>query len=244
MSYPWLQKSDTFCVFSGYVYFTLAGNSLSQIVLISLNRYIQIVRFNHYKKIFSSRNTRIILVWAWFFNPAIFALPLTGVWGTFIFDTLRFICSPVIINDGFRQFALAIGAVVTIPTISCCYIAIIRKIRSSGKRVNTTAASNTQRAQNEKQLVRSVLVMITLSFVMLCPFFLSFLVDPKMEIFHPWFHCVAFYLGLSFCSVNTLIESILNQQLKNAFHDFLGRIGQRKRAAMFAIPEVVVNTVS
>jgi hypothetical protein len=235
-------RGDAFCIFSGYVYFSLAGNSLSQIIIISLNRYVQIVRFNHYKRIFSARNTCIILACAWILIPAVFLLPLTGVWGNFKLDPLRCICSPLINNDGFRQFTLILASVITIPTISFCYIEIIRKVRSSGTRINTTAANNTQRAQNEKQLARSVFVLITLSTVMLLPFFVSFLVDPHIEIFSSWFHCVAFYLGLSFCSVNTLVESLLNQQLKTSLLSVLGNICKRKRAVGTLQKEVKVTS--
>lgn len=244
LSYSSLQKADVTCVVSGYVYFSLAGNSLLHIILISLNRYLQIVRFNHYKRIFSSRNTRIILVFAWLLNPAIYILPMTGVWGNFRFDSLRFICNPLISNDGFRQFAIVLATIITIPTISFCYIGIIQKTRSSGRRVNTTTSGSVQRLQNEKQLIRSVFVMITLSSILLIPFFVSFLVDPRMELIGPWFHCLAFYLGLSFCSVNTLTESILNQQLKTSFLSLLGRCFEGKRAETLAISDTGVNTTS
>lgn len=243
LSFSSLQNMNTRCPISGYAYFSLTANSLMDIFLVSLNRYIQIVRFNHYDKIFSTRNTWLMLMFAWLFFPTVLMFPITGAWGNFRFDPLRHICNPLIANKELRKLLLSLIISVTAP-ISFCYIGIIWKARSSGKRVNTTLSGDAERMKNERQLIRSVLVLITLSSTMHVPFIVSIEVDPNMNMISPWFHCFSFYLGSSYCLVNGLSESLLNQQINKSFLSISKRILKRNRRKTSEIPDTAVAAIS
>jgi hypothetical protein len=212
-SFSSLQNTDTRCLISGYTQFGITVNVLMDLSLISVNRYVQIIHFHHYEKVFSTRNTRLILTFAWLFYPTALLFPLTGLWGNFTLDSLRLICSPIINNEGFWLFTVGFTMLVTAP-IPVCYIGIIRKAISSGNRVDATQGGNKQRIKNERQLILSILILITSSCVMHIPLVVSFQADPKIELISPWFHCLSYYLASSICLVNGLTECVLNQQIK------------------------------
>ncbi|XP_061187069.1 protein trapped in endoderm-1-like [Saccostrea echinata] len=210
-------QDDINCPFSGYILFTLTGSTLLNLVLIAINRYVLIVRFTYYETIYRTRNTRIILAVAWLFYPIIYSLPLSELWGKFQFDQRRLFCSPLKTDDGFPYFVLIVSSITAFPSLTFCYIEIVRKIRSSNIRVNDTQSENTQRQKNERQLRRSVLVTISIFCGLNIPVIVVSIVDPKVEKLDPQFHFFFIYVGMLDYIVNTLIYSFLNQQIKSSF---------------------------
>lgn len=241
LSFSSPQKLHVICVISGYAYFSLSATLLIDMSLISLNRYIQIVQFNYYDKMFSTRNTWIMVAFAWLFYPTVLLFPLTGIWGKFTLDPQRLICSPMISNEEFRLFSLILVIAITAP-IPFCYTGIIRKAISSGKRVNTTQSGNSERRKNEKKLIRSILVLITLSSVIQMPIVVSTKVDPKIELISPLFHCLFFYLGASMSLVNGLTESILNHQIKRCFLSIFKQILKRNKSNTSELADTAMDT--
>ncbi|XP_062574318.1 G-protein coupled receptor moody-like [Saccostrea cucullata] len=71
-----IPRHDVNCPFSGFFMFSLTGTSLLNLVLISINRYILIVQFTYYERIYSKRNTLMILVVSWLFYPIIYIFPI------------------------------------------------------------------------------------------------------------------------------------------------------------------------
>jgi hypothetical protein len=66
---------------------------------------------------------------------------------------------------------------------------------------------------------------------MILPYVVFTLTDPQMNILDVRLHTMAFYLPLSIYTVNTLLFSLLNQQIKSAFIEIVNRIVQRKKPA-------------
>jgi hypothetical protein len=242
-SFSSLQNSGASCLISGYAYVGFAFNLLVNMTLISFNRYVQIVHFNHYTRIFSTRNICVILVFAWLFYPTTCLFPLASTWGRFTLDALRLNCTPYTSSEGFRMFTQILSFIVTAP-VSFCYIGIIRKAISSGKRVNITHNENIGRKKNERQLIRSGLVLITFSTVLHIPIIISYVVDPNMELIGIWFHCLAFYLLLSICLVNGLTEALLNRQIKTSFQSIVKQIWKRYKTETLEIPETEMEAIS
>jgi hypothetical protein len=228
------QKTSYTCVISGYTFFSLTANMLINLMLISLNRYIQIVQFNYYQKIFSKQNTVVMLLFAWFCYPTVLVFPVTGIAGEFTLNPRRLLCTPFISNDGFRVFSTTLAISITAP-ISVCYIGIIRKAISSRKQVNTSHCENTERSKNEKQLIRSVLVLITVSSIMHMPIMILTEVDPEMKLISPWIHCLFYYLGISMCMMNGLTEFMLNQQIKASFLSAVKQVLKRNRTVITSL---------
>lgn len=217
-------KNDILCPFAGYVIFSLSGISLWNLSLISINRYVLIVHPNYFDTIFSVRNTRIILAVAWLYSPVLCALPLTRAWGSYMFDVKRCLCTPLNTDTGFRTFSLVSTAIITIVPISFCYLAILNKVRSSNNRINPLQMENSDRMKNQRQLMRTILVMISIFMIMNTPFIVTFLLDPNQEKFSFWIHSVSLYLGLFSYTTNTLTYTLMNKQIRNSLINIYKRI--------------------
>lgn len=217
-------KNDILCPFSGYVIFSLSGISLWNLSLISINRYVLIVHPNYFDTIFSVRNTRIIIAVAWLYSPILCAFPLTRAWGSYMFDVKRCLCTPLNTDTGFRTFSLVSTAIITIVPISFCYLAILNKVRSSNSRINALQMENSDRMKNQRQLMRTILVMISIFMIMNTPFIVTFLLDPNQEKFSFWIHSLSLYLGLFSYSTNTLTYTLMNKQIRNSLINICKRI--------------------
>jgi hypothetical protein len=62
---------------------------------------------------------------------------------------------------------------------------------------------------------------------MILPFIIFTVTDPQVEHLDIRLHTMAFYLALSSYTVNTLLFSFLNQQIKSAFIDIVNKVFKR-----------------
>lgn len=172
-------QDDVLCPYSGFLIFSISGITLWSLSMISINRYVLIVHPSHYDSIFTIRNTRIILAVIWLYSPTLCALPLTRAWGNFVFNEDMCICTPFVTDNGFRTYSLVSTAMMTVVPISLCYLAILNKVRTSNNRITgRTQIENTERIKQQKQLMRTILVMISVFILMNIPFIITVLLDP------------------------------------------------------------------
>lgn len=140
--------------------FSLSEISLWKMSSISINRYVLIVHPDYFYTIFSVRNSRIIVAFVWPFA--------------------RHLTRPIQVSE--LQFCLT--AIITIVPISLlCYLAIINKVRSSNSRINVLQLENSDRMKNHRQLIRTMLVIISIFMIMNTPFIGTLLLDPNQEKF-------------------------------------------------------------
>lgn len=233
------------CAFYGYIIYSIVGTAVLNIVLISFNRYFLIVRFNLYQRIYTARNIRIILLVVWGLYPTLLVFPLTNAWGTFTYDNLRFMCNPLHSTLSFRVFILVTTMILTVPTILFCYIEILRKVNSSFRRVTSLNSVPNQRARNDKQLVRTILLTIILFTCMNLPFILLSIFDPHLEKVTPGIHGFVIYLGWSNSLVNPLIYSTLNYQIKSSLLGVFGNICKKNpKLDLKVIAEIEIKVIS
>ena len=221
-------QRGSMCPFSGFLVYSLSGITYWSIALVSINRYVFIVHFTHFDAIFSPRKTGIILVVTWLYYPIVFSLPMTEIWGRYDFVANRELCTPFTSNDGFRIYVLVSTVLFTALPIAFCYIAILWKVKKTLNQVNIADREMSRRQRSEKQLVQSVVVMITVYVFLHIPFIVTTLFDPTLRKFSAWIHFFALYLVMLSYWVNTLTYSLMNQQIKKSIQKLLKNIFKAK----------------
>lgn len=208
---------DDTCSILGFIVFSLGGTCLYSMLLISLNHYILIVHFRRYDVIYSVRNTRIILILSWIIPQLLSIPPATGLWSRFTFNRVTLNCTPMKSDDSYKTFVGLFTFSITVPVFSFCYFEIARKALSSRFRVTTEEQrNNSQRQIDQRQLMRSILLIITLFASINIPYFALSIVDPKKEKVSLQIHSFALYLGTSNFFINTLVFLTTNRQLNTS----------------------------
>lgn len=209
-------KNDVLCPYSGFLIFSISGITLWSLSMISINRYVLIVHPSHFGTIFTTRNSCIILAVIWLYSPSLCALPLTQAWGSFVFDEDMCLCTPFVTDNGFRTYGLVSTALITVLPISFCYLAILNKIRTSTNRIIGTQIENTERVKQQRQLIWTILVMISVFILMNIPFIFTVFLDPGHEKLSLWVHSLSLYLAGFSYTMNTLTYTLLNKQIRSS----------------------------
>lgn len=215
---------DDICSILGFIVFSLSGTCLYSMLLISLNHYILIVHFRKYDVIYSVRNTRIILILSWIIPQLLNIPPATGLWSRFTFNRVTLNCTPMKSDDSYKHFVGILTFLITFPVFSFCYIEIARKALSRRFRVTTEEQrNNSQRQIDQRQLMRSILLIITIFSSINIPYFVLSNVDPKKEKVPLQIHSFALYLGTSNFFINTLVFLTTNRQLNTSLRKMFGK---------------------
>lgn len=192
--------------------------------IISINRYVLICHSSYYDTVFTITNTKIILLITWLFPPIVYLFPLTATWGSFMYDEKKCLCRPLITYVAFRTYSLVSTTLIPFLPISFCYLAILNKVRTSYKRITSLQIENSDRMKNQRQLIKIVLMIISIFVLINTPFTITVLLDPDQEKISPWIHSVSLYLsGISYMT-NTVIYSILNKQIRTSIASIFKRI--------------------
>lgn len=191
-------------------------------ILISLNHYILIVHFTKYDAIYSVRNTRIILTLSWIFPQVISILLATGLRSRFTFNRKRLSCTLMKSDDNYKRFVNFLTFLLTVPVFSFCYIEIARKAVSSRYRVTIEGQrNNSQRQIDQRQLIRSILLIFTLFSSINIPYFAISILDPQKEKVQQ-IHRFTFYLGTSNFFIHTLVFLTMNRKINISLRKMFG----------------------
>lgn len=211
------------CSISGYIAFSLSGTCLSSMILISLNHYILIVHFTKYDAIYSVRNTRIILTLSWIFPQIISILLSTGLWSRFTFNRKTLSCTLMKSDDNYKRFVTFLTFLITVPVFSFCYIEVARKAVSSRYRVTIEEQrNNSQRQIDQRQLIRSILLIFTIFSIINIPYFVISILDPQKEKVPQQIHRFTFYLGTSNFVIHTLVFLTMNRKINTSLRKMFG----------------------
>ena len=222
-----VMESSTLCRLQGYVMFSIGCSGLLNIALLSVNQYFCVVKYTLYDRVYTTRNIRIMLFWAWLVHPILFMFPLLEVWGEFKYDQLRFFCNPVLINGSYRNFLCTAIIILSFPPILFCYVEILRKFKKS--KVDSDQSVTIQRIREVNHLIRTVACLISVHAGMNLPFLLVTLVDSEMKILPLWAHSFALDIGLLSYTVMSLIFSLLNEKIKSSFMNIFSKIFRRNQ---------------
>lgn len=208
---------DTSCRVSGYIIFVLIGVKMCNITLISVSTYLNVAHSVSVKSFFSkTRNVVLCLVSTWTLPLFNLSLPLTEVWGEFIVMRHAPWCFPL--SGGYGTYLVCFSVVGTMSALFISYIGILRTVLQSRRKVggiNKSDPTNKKKNSNERQLIISVIIMVTSYTILFLPTCILPVADPNYSL-GIYVHVIFTYFMSSSNIIETLIYSILHSKIRNA----------------------------
>ena len=240
---------NSLCRFVGWLTYSMCGAETLGIVLVSLNRFIIVVYHEKYHMIFKRKfNVIAMLAFSWLIYPIWFIFPATEVWGKLLYDPQRFFCHPFVIIDSFSYSIIIFLIVTTIPVLAITYVAIVNKVWVTGRKVSigrsiskdTKESKVKLKRRSEKQLVMTVIIIITSFLSLYIPFLIMSVIDPGMEKYSPIAHVATLYVAWAHCIIDPIIYTLMNTQIKTASILFLtcGKSQRELRLEQTAVEQV------
>lgn len=208
---------DTSCRVSGYIIFVLIGVKMCNITLISVSTYLNVAHSVSVKSFFSkTRNVVLCLVSTWTLPLFNLSLPLTEVWGEFIVMKYAPWCFPL--SGGYGTYLVCFSLVGTMSALFISYIGILRTVLQSRRKVGGISKpdpTNKKKNSNERQLIISVIIMVTSYTILFLPTCILPVADPNYSL-GIYVHVIFTYFMSSSNIIETLIYSILHSKIRNA----------------------------
>lgn len=208
---------DTSCRVSGYIIFVLIGVKMCNITLISVSTYLNVAHSRSVKSFFSkTRNVVLCLVSTWTLPLFNLSLPLTEVWGEFIVMRHAPWCFPL--SGGYGTYLVCFSLVGTMSALFISYIGILRIVLQSRRKVGGISKpdpTNKKKNSNERQLIISVIIMVTSYTILFLPTCILPVADPNYSL-GIYVHVIFTYFMSSSNIIETLIYSSLHSKIRNA----------------------------
>lgn len=208
---------DTSCRVSGYIIFVLIGVKMCNITLISVSTYLNVAHSRSVKSFFSkTRNVVLCLVSTWTLPLFNLSLPLTEIWGEFIVMRHAPWCIPL--SGGYGTYLVCFSLVGTMSALFISYIGILRTVLQSRRKVGGISKpepTNKKKNSNERQLIISVIIMVTSFTILFLPTCILPVADPNYSL-GIYVHVIFTYFMSSSNIIETLIYSILHSKIRNA----------------------------
>lgn len=208
---------DTSCRVSGYIIFVLIGVKMCNITLISVSTYLNVAHSVSVKSFFSkTRNVVLCLVSTWTLPLFNLSLPLMEVWGEFIVMKHAPWCFPL--SGGYGTYLVCFSLVGTMSALFISYIGILRTVLQSRRKVGGISKpdpTNKKKNSNERQLIISVIIMVTSFTILFLPTCILPVADPNYSL-GIYVHVIFTYFMSSSNIIETLIYSILHSKIRNA----------------------------
>lgn len=208
---------DTSCRVSGYIIFVLIGVKMCNITLISVSTYLNVAHSVSVKSFFSkTRNVVLCLVSTWTLPLFNLSLPLMEVWGEFIVMKHAPWCFPL--SGGYGTYLVCFSLVGTMSALFISYIGILRTVLQSRRKVGGISKpdpTNKKKNSNERQLIISVIIMVTSYTILFLPTCILPVADPNYSL-GIYVHVIFTYFMSSSNIIETLIYSILHSKIRNA----------------------------
>ena len=118
--------NDTFCQFQGYIAITLAVASIHTLVLMAVNRYYRIVQPAKYRRYFTKKKTRIMILVSWLSSLSA-PLPYFLSGHKMVFHPFKLFCVPKIIAVVGISGTVCLG--ISCAIILYCYFRIFKTVR-------------------------------------------------------------------------------------------------------------------
>lgn len=213
---------DTSCRVSGFIIFVLIGVKMCNITLISVSTYLNVTHSVSVKSFFSkTHNVVICLVSTWTLPLFNLSLPLTEVWGEFIVMRHAPWCFPL--AGGYGTYLVCFSLVGTMSALFFSYIGILRTVLQSRRKVGGLSQpdpTNRKKNSNKRQLIISVIIMVTSYTILFLPTCILPVADPNYSL-GIYVHVILTYFMSSSNIIETLIYSVLHSKIRNGIKSFM-----------------------
>ncbi|XP_059158640.1 melatonin receptor type 1A-like [Physella acuta] len=210
------------CVFNGLIIVVGYVASLQTLMVISVNRYLNICHTDLYNTIFSRSFLASILycslIWVFAFLSVL--PPLLG-WGEFHFDKKTHYCG-YDRTDSFSYTLFLLLSSIGVPVIIVfyCNFAIWRFIRQASHRIYGFKAHARRKTKlitpDELNLIKSLFVIFICFAVLMSPYMLTTLFDTGDQ-WSAVVHLTCSYTSFTNSCINWLVYGLMNKNFKRAY---------------------------
>jgi len=240
---------ETLCRLFPFFFYGNVAASLTNMVLITINRYILIASPSWYDKIYRKCNIVAMIVGTWLFSFLMMTPPLLGVWGDLGLKEATFSCT-ILSKDGKspKKFFFAFGFLIPCLTIIVSYSCIFIKVRQSRRNVLAHSPSalggpagsgsvpssdpvksvKVKMSKSEKHQRREDLRLTRMMMAIFCCFLVCFLplmvvnvADDEEKSRVPVLHIMASILAWASSVLNPFIYAFSNRQYRSAYRQLL-----------------------
>lgn len=213
-------RKDMFCRITGFVVFSLIGVQMCNITLISISAYLKVSHSTLGIGFFSrTRNVALCLGIIWTIPLCIMSMPATELWGEFSLSNHAPWCYPF--TGGFGIFVVCFALITSLSALLFSYVGIIRTVLRSRRRVENANQLDNQRKKklrNERQLILTIIIMVTSFIFLFLPSGIIPIVDPNVKLGVET-HVIFTYVMWSQNFLDTLIYCALNSKIRNGIKD-------------------------
>ena len=207
--------SDVVCQYQGFICIVLAAASIQTLAWMAVNRYYRVVQCSKYRRYFTSRSTKAILVLIWVlaaFAPS----PYFMAGNRFVFIPAKFFCYHLVNSGYFTAFMVTIYVGFPSLAIVICYLRIFQKIRSH----NLNLLQSTSRLNAEEvKITKTLFVIVVLYMLCWTPVLIVDLIDTfsgRWSMPRQVYMCYSFLTVFS-SMVNPFCYGIMNPPFKRGY---------------------------
>lgn len=215
------QFGHTTCQVHAFLTTEFVLTTMLSLAVISINRYVRVVRADKYKTIFCPRNLKLLIAFTWLAPLAYATPPLLG-WSKYSYIPGKCTC---MFRFAFsHSFAFFLVGTITAPVMVVmvlCYLRIFWIVRSHKRRVGLEeSAGQTKRntASDESQITANIAVVVVSHII--C--FIPATVVNIIEIFYQayaipfWLDFISFSLIYVSHANNPIVYGLMNKQYRNS----------------------------
>lgn len=136
-------KEYHFCIFLGFCLFQCGISSLQMLCQIAVNRYFCVVRPNLYRKIYTRKKAKRIIILSWLLVLSVTIPPLVMNPGQYSFQPGKAMCLyPMEKNKVFTLFLIVFFIVTPMNIIAFGYYKVYKTVNTSGKNFRVKGQQN------------------------------------------------------------------------------------------------------
>ena len=201
------------CNVIGFMSVVVLHASMISIVNIAINRYINIVHFTYYSRIYTRKNGAAILACVWLYS-IILAIPSQTSVGRIYFMSSADMCMyDWRFNETYTAAIMIFGFLLPIVIAFICYLWIFLRVMNSRRKIRTRAASEKHFKREDLRLAINIFVVFLAFLVCWGPILLTVVfIDPHSLLPKYYYDIV--------CSM-ALLNSIINPPIYFFFNKVL-----------------------
>ncbi|EDO40334.1 predicted protein [Nematostella vectensis] len=210
---------EVVCKVNAFLITELLLASMLTICVISVNRYLKIVKPRVYCSVFNSKTISVIILLIWVL-PLLFSVPPLLGWSDYAFKPSKCIC--LVESDDFNSYGIVLGCAtlgINVPLIIFCYFNVFRAVGVHSTRMD---CHRHQRCINveEIRITQTLLIVIAAFLVCFLPITIVTLAQSFMSPgrIPAWIELITVMLAFTNQAIDPVIYGFCNTQYRRAMY--------------------------
>ncbi|EDO39131.1 predicted protein [Nematostella vectensis] len=207
---------ELICQYQGFISILMAASSTQTLAWTAVNRFFSVCKSQKYRKIFSWRNTTLIMASIWGLS-LLAPLPYVVSGNRFVFNAGKFFCYLDVKAGWFTGFLVAVYVGISTNVIFYCYFRVFKSVREHKKKL--LQSRETTLSVEEIKITRTLFVIVVVFMLCWGPVLIMDFIDTfsgDYTIPREGYTAYTFLASLS-SAVNAVIYGIMNPKFKKEY---------------------------